>query len=149
MFGGGDRYRPGQQSGGAFGGKYFLPWVRSWSIYPSWNNSCCVEIGLPLTDSSIGGRSQPRFNLSKDVIKADLADERPEYPLSCYGPGREAPRQLIEGPVEVSPDELRWRYYQQRASGNENAAVCDQLAFHIIGLTLKCSSKRSATYLIR
>jgi nucleoporin NUP42 len=56
-------------------------------------------------------------------MKLDLTDQRPIYPLSCYGPGRGAPRQLIEGPVEISPEELRVRYYSQRLAGNEAVAV--------------------------
>jgi nucleoporin NUP42 len=56
-------------------------------------------------------------------MKNDLTTQRPIYPLSCYGPGREAPRQLIEGPVEISPEELRLRYYTLRAAGNEPQAV--------------------------
>jgi nucleoporin NUP42 len=53
----------------------------------------------------------------------DLTGQRPIYPLSCYGPGREAPRQLIEGPVEISPEELRVRFYNQREAGNATVAV--------------------------
>jgi nucleoporin NUP42 len=68
------------------------------------------------------------------MIKNDLTVERPEWPLSCYGPGRNAPRQLIEGPVEISPEELRLRYYSQRAQGSEIAAVS------------LLSSKRSQVY---
>lgn len=56
-------------------------------------------------------------------MKNDLTTQRPIYPLSCYGPGREAPRQLIEGPVEISPEELRLRYYTLRTAGNEPQAV--------------------------
>jgi nucleoporin NUP42 len=56
-------------------------------------------------------------------MKHDLTGQRPIYPLSCYGPGRDAPRQLIEGPVEISPEELRVRYYAQRLTGNEPGAV--------------------------
>lgn len=72
-----------------------------------------------------GGRDPRniRFHLSREDIKADLTDQRPTYPLSCYGPGRDAPRQLIEGPVEISPEELRSRYYSYRATGNEAVAV--------------------------
>ncbi|CAI6338785.1 unnamed protein product [Periconia digitata] len=75
-----------------------------------------------------GGRnsSVPRFNLDDGVIKSDLTNERPIYPISCYGPGRDAPRQLIEGPVEVSPEELRSRYYLARRTGNEMAAQQEQ-----------------------
>jgi len=74
---------------------------------------------------SAGNRSSttPQFHLSKDDIEADLKGQRPIYPLSCYGPGRDAPRQLIEGPVEISPEELRARFYSQRAAGNEAGAV--------------------------
>jgi nucleoporin NUP42 len=56
-------------------------------------------------------------------MKLDLTEQRPVFPLSCYGPGRGAPRQLIEGPVEISPEELRVRYYAQRLAGNEAVAV--------------------------
>jgi nucleoporin NUP42 len=56
-------------------------------------------------------------------MKNDLTSQRPIYPLSAYGPGRDAPHQLIEGPVEISPDELRVRYYVCRNAGNEGVAV--------------------------
>jgi nucleoporin NUP42 len=56
-------------------------------------------------------------------MKSDLTSQRPIYPLSAYGPGRDAPRQLIEGPVEISPEELRVRYYGCRSAGNEGVAV--------------------------
>lgn len=74
---------------------------------------------------STGSRDSkpPSFHLDRDDMKNDLTTQRPIYPLSCYGPGREAPRQLIEGPVEISPDELRLRYYTLRAAGNEPQAV--------------------------
>ncbi|PVI06897.1 hypothetical protein DM02DRAFT_609275 [Periconia macrospinosa] len=88
----GDSYRPGQQSGGAF-----------------------------------GRNAGPRYHLDREVIKTDLTIDRPSYPISCYGPGRDAPRQLIEGPVEVSPEELRSRYYLARRSGNESVAQEEQV----------------------
>lgn len=72
-----------------------------------------------------GGRD--RFGLSKEDIKQDLTDQKPIYPLSCYGPGKDAPRQLIEGGVELSPEELRLRYYVCRAEGNEATAVSKTL----------------------
>ncbi|KAI4608677.1 hypothetical protein J4E80_008882 [Alternaria sp. BMP 0032] len=68
-----------------------------------------------------GSTSSP-FSLDKDAIQVDLTKERPIYPLSCYGPGKDAPRQLIEGPVEISLEELRSRYYTLRAAGNEPTA---------------------------
>ncbi|EOA89773.1 uncharacterized protein SETTUDRAFT_45886 [Exserohilum turcica Et28A] len=72
----------------------------------------------------------PSFHLDRDDMKNDLTTQRPIYPLSCYGPGREAPRQLIEGPVEISPDELRLRYYTLRAAGNEPQAQQEEAALN-------------------
>ena len=72
------------------------------------------------------------YHLTADGIKADLTqgDDRPTWPLSAYGPGRDAPRQLLEGPLEQSPEELRVQYYVARAGGstqqyeqNERSAV--------------------------
>jgi nucleoporin NUP42 len=67
------------------------------------------------------------YHLDKADMKNDLTGQRPIYPLSCYGPGRDAPRQLIEGPVEISPEELRVRYYAQRLAGAEAVAVSTSL----------------------
>jgi nucleoporin NUP42 len=74
--------------------------------------------------SSLGAPgSKNQYGLDPVDMKNDLTGNRPIYPLSCYGPGKDAPRQLIEGPVEISPEELRVRYYAQRLSGNEAGAV--------------------------
>ncbi|KZM22618.1 metal ion binding [Ascochyta rabiei] len=97
-FGGGDNYRPNQNSGGAFGS------ARDIKTLP--------------------------YHLDIADIRADLSGQRPIYPLSCYGPGRDAPRQLIEGLVEISPEELRVRYYTQRATGNENVAQQEESELH-------------------
>ena len=86
------------------------------------------------------------YGLNKDDIKADLSDQRPIYPLSCYGPGREAPRQLIEGPVEISPEELRYRWYTARASGNQEAAVCVLQTLQSVSLTLITGERRARTF---
>ncbi|CAG5147262.1 uncharacterized protein ALTATR162_LOCUS2009 [Alternaria atra] len=83
--------------------------------------------------TSFGGSRDSKasnFNLDKDAIQADLSKERPTYPLSCYGPGKDAPRQLIEGPVEISPEELRFRYYTLRAAGNEPTAQQEEGALN-------------------
>jgi nucleoporin NUP42 len=45
------------------------------------------------------------------------------WPLSAYGPGRDAPRQLLEGGIDISPEEMRMKFYGKRAAGNESAAV--------------------------
>ena len=69
-----------------------------------------------------GGRDQPApYHLNADHIRADLTSggdgERPNWPLSCYGPGRDAPRQLLEGAIEQSPEECRVLYHQAVAAG--------------------------------
>lgn len=69
------------------------------------------------------GRDQSLpYHLNADIIRSDLttggADgEKPTWPLSCYGPGRDAPRQLLEGIIEQSPEECRVLYYQAQAAG--------------------------------
>jgi nucleoporin NUP42 len=81
---------------------------------------------LTHANDSIGSPKPLPYHLDKADMKNDLTGQRPIYPLSCYGPGRDAPRQLIEGPVEISPEELRVRYYTQRFAGNEPVAVSTQ-----------------------
>ena len=45
---------------------------------------------------------------------------RPDWVFSCYGPGRNAPKQLFGGPQrEQSFEELRLRHYEAAASGRE------------------------------
>ncbi|KAJ9624047.1 hypothetical protein H2203_005495 [Taxawa tesnikishii (nom. ined.)] len=64
------------------------------------------------------------YQLSKDAIQIDLEKERPQWPLSSYGPGRGAPRQLIEGfPIEQSFEEMRVLHYLAVAQGNVQKAV--------------------------
>jgi hypothetical protein len=82
------------------------------------------------------------YHLDKADMKHDLTGQRPIYPLSCYGPGRDAPRQLIEGPVEISPEELRVRYYAQRLEGNEPRAVSILIVFASIPLKEPSNKKR-------
>lgn len=60
----------------------------------------------------------------KDVIQRDLADERPAWILSAYGPGKDAPEQLFGGyPREQSPEEIRLHYMQGLMTGNPQGAV--------------------------
>jgi len=51
------------------------------------------------------------FSLDREALAADLdggpKGEKPQWPLSCYGAGRNAPRQLLEGPLEQSMEEMR------------------------------------------
>ncbi|KAF2155330.1 hypothetical protein K461DRAFT_292200 [Myriangium duriaei CBS 260.36] len=64
------------------------------------------------------------YNLSRDLVVADMKEERPQWPFSAYGPGKDAPRQLFGGfPIEQSPEEMRVLYYLAQASGNPQTAV--------------------------
>lgn len=75
--------------------------------------------------ASLGGRGNDRpYELNPDVVKIDLTTERPQWPLSCYGPGRNAPKQLIEGEVEHSPEEMRLLHYLALAKGTPQESVC-------------------------
>lgn len=65
-----------------------------------------------------------QFSLSKETIQKDLAEERPSWILSAYGPGRDAPEQLWGGyPIEQSFEEIRLHYMMGEASGNAQGAV--------------------------
>ncbi|KAI1763241.1 hypothetical protein GGR53DRAFT_373859 [Hypoxylon sp. FL1150] len=63
------------------------------------------------------------YKLTKDIIKLDLADDRPRWILSSYGPGKDAPEQLFGGyPREQSLEEVMMYI---RASGNEQQAMSE------------------------
>ncbi|KAK5151344.1 hypothetical protein LTR04_006615 [Oleoguttula sp. CCFEE 6159] len=72
-----------------------------------------------------GSASQPLpYHLSAEIIASDLKTERPIWPFSAYGPGRDAPRQLIGGfPIEQSFEEMRVAHYLGMASGNVEQAI--------------------------
>ncbi|KAK3708136.1 hypothetical protein LTR37_011640 [Vermiconidia calcicola] len=85
-------------------------------------------------NSSQGRNQALPYNLNPDHLKADFTygDERPTWPLSAYAPGKDAPRQLLEGALEQSPEELRVLYYLAKAAGstqeyeqNEQSAVAE------------------------
>lgn len=62
------------------------------------------------------------YKLSKESIKVDLAEERPSWILSCYGPGKDAPEQLFGGfPREQSLEEVM---VYIKGSANQQQAVC-------------------------
>jgi hypothetical protein len=66
------------------------------------------------------------YQVTKDGIEGDLKTEKPQWPFSAYGPGRDAPIQLFGGfPLEQSPEEMRVLYYKALASGNPQSAVSD------------------------
>ncbi|TVY38187.1 Nucleoporin [Lachnellula subtilissima] len=75
-----------------------------------------------------GGASGPGssvpFSLDKSQIVTDLSSEKPQWILSAYGPGRQAPAQLFGGPMrEQSFEEMRLLHYMAIASGNPQQAV--------------------------
>lgn len=72
-----------------------------------------------------------KYNITTDTIEKDLTNEVPQWILSAYAPGRDAPGQLFGGyPREQSFEELRLHFMMGKASGNEQQAV----SAHSIGL---------------
>ena len=66
------------------------------------------------------------YKLDKNIITNDLSKERPQWILSAYGPGREAPLQLFGGqPREQSFEEIRVRHYELTAQGNQQQAIAE------------------------
>ncbi|KAF5601511.1 nucleoporin NUP42 [Fusarium pseudocircinatum] len=74
-----------------------------------------------------GGSSQnpaDKYNITIDTIEKDLTNEVPQWILSAYAPGRDAPGQLFGGyPREQSFEELRLHFMMGKASGNEQQAL--------------------------
>jgi nucleoporin NUP42 len=65
------------------------------------------------------------YSLEKEHIVTDLTADRPQWILSAYGPGRQAPAQLFGGTMrEQSFEEMRLLHYMAAASGNSQQAVC-------------------------
>jgi nucleoporin NUP42 len=65
-----------------------------------------------------------KYNITGDVIERDLTSEIPQWILSAYAPGRDAPGQLFGGyPREQSFEEMRLHFYTGKAAGNEQQAV--------------------------
>ncbi|KAL7951427.1 hypothetical protein V8C42DRAFT_304069 [Trichoderma barbatum] len=79
-----------------------------------------------LGGSNTGGNESAfsKYSLAPDVIEKDLTTEAPQWILSAYAPGRDAPDQLFGGyPREQSFEELRLHYLIGKASGNEQQAL--------------------------
>ncbi|PYH97037.1 CCCH zinc finger domain protein [Aspergillus ellipticus CBS 707.79] len=73
------------------------------------------------------------YGITTTDIKADLTagKGRPEWIFSCYGPGKDAPKQLFGGTQrEQSFEELRLRHYEATAAGNMNQAVQEAQALY-------------------
>ncbi|KAI0103360.1 hypothetical protein GGR51DRAFT_524676 [Nemania sp. FL0031] len=63
------------------------------------------------------------FRITKEMMRIDLADERPPWILSCYGPGKDAPEQLFGGyPREQSLEEVM---VYIRGSANQQQAISE------------------------
>ncbi|KAI1271865.1 hypothetical protein F5Y07DRAFT_403952 [Xylaria sp. FL0933] len=68
------------------------------------------------------------YKITKEAIRLDLANERPTWILSCYGPGKEAPEQLFGGyPREQSLEEVMVHI---RGSPNPQQAIQEVTALH-------------------
>ncbi|KAK4167007.1 nucleoporin AMO1 [Cladorrhinum sp. PSN259] len=68
----------------------------------------------------------PIAALTDEIVQRDLTSELPQWILSCYGPGRDAPEQLFGGlPREQSFEEMRLHYMMGAINGNPQAALND------------------------
>lgn len=64
------------------------------------------------------------FSLDKAQIITDLSTERPQWILSAYGPGRNAPAQMFGGPVrEQSFEEMHFLHRMGELAHNYEPAV--------------------------
>lgn len=69
-------------------------------------------------------KAADKYSITVEAIERDLTNETPQWILSAYAPGRDAPGQLFGGyPREQSFEELRLHYVMGKASGNEQQAV--------------------------
>lgn len=99
-----------------------------------------LSVGNPPPTSSPTDATEPRegadhsfadrYNIKLDSIEKDLTVETPQWILSAYGPGRDAPGQLFGGALrEQSFEEMRLHYVDARAAGNEQQAVCSHAGY--------------------
>ncbi|KZZ92513.1 CCCH zinc finger domain protein [Moelleriella libera RCEF 2490] len=89
----------------------------------SQNRFGALSAGSSRVDSAFEN-ALTKYSISTDAIRRDLTTEAPEWILSSYGPGRNAPGLLFEGfPREQSFEEMRLHYYAAKAVGNEQQAL--------------------------
>lgn len=82
---------------------------------------------MSLTRRTSINSSVDKYNINTDTIEKDLTSEVPQWILSAYAPGRDAPGQLFGGfPREQSFEELRLHFMMGKAAGNEQQAVSTQ-----------------------
>lgn len=78
-------------------------------------------------NNSSGGFSKAnQWSLNPETLVKDLTEERPQWILSAYGPGRDAPEQLWGGAVEQSFEEMRLHFETGAAAGNPQGAVSSE-----------------------
>lgn len=66
------------------------------------------------------------YGITPEVIQRDLTNELPQWILSCYGPGKDAPEQIFGGfPREQSFEEIRMFFMEGLAKGNPQGAVSE------------------------
>ncbi|KAL6870483.1 hypothetical protein J3F83DRAFT_760959 [Trichoderma novae-zelandiae] len=76
------------------------------------------------TNTGANDSALSKYSITPEVIEKDLTSEAPQWILSAYAPGRDAPDQLFGGyPREQSFEELRLHYLMGQASGNEQQAL--------------------------
>ncbi|KAI9723613.1 MAG: hypothetical protein M1812_000913 [Candelaria pacifica] len=111
----------------AFGGKIneiFLAFSLSQDFLFIEYSTALLVVYLNANQGLLGLVRSREYSLSKDVIHNDLAKEPPQWILSAYGPGRDAPVQLFGGfPREQSFEEMRLHHYLAAAQGNEPQAA--------------------------
>ncbi|RMZ85789.1 hypothetical protein DV737_g360, partial [Chaetothyriales sp. CBS 132003] len=92
----------------------------------------------PLQNSGLGDSRKAAdtwtFNLQEFKDELTAGKGRPNWILSAYGPGKQAPATLLQN-LEWSPEELRAEFYKQAALGNQDAA--DQQAIQTWNNALK------------
>ncbi|KAF5010693.1 hypothetical protein FDECE_3153 [Fusarium decemcellulare] len=72
-----------------------------------------------------------KYSITAEAIERDLTSETPQWILSAYAPGRDAPEQLFGGyPREQSFEELRLHFMTGKASGNEQQALNEAQALY-------------------
>ncbi|KAL1837893.1 hypothetical protein VTJ49DRAFT_3279 [Mycothermus thermophilus] len=73
------------------------------------------------------GPAEPSYpGLTAESIERDLRYELPQWILSSYGPGKDAPEQLWGGyPREQSPEEIRLHFMMGALAGNPQGALAD------------------------
>ena len=90
-------------------------------------------------------RDRP-YGITRQTLEDDLRAELPQWIMSAYGPGKDAPRQLFGGfPREQSFEELRVQHYLNMASGNPQQTVSTYNRPNKQDLTMDHSSASNGT----